>query len=196
MRDFTVERLLGLRRHEILDRLCGDRYGSSRRRSDFRKLVDLATSSATPASLLVELLKIRTVSFLAKRAGAPYWPAEALARLDREELLFELVRRTNPMTPQALEQAYALGMLRLTELVDGIYYRGSCRNAQVARWQSEKGCFIHMRDKMGLVYPEEIPHPENDRGWDVFVPVEACEPAQVERIVPKYEYDFSRWRGF
>lgn len=33
-----------------------------------------------------------------------------------------------------------------------------------------KGAFIHMRVKFGSVFTEVINHPEDDDGWDVFVP--------------------------
>ena len=35
---------------------------------------------------------------------------------------------------------------------------------------TRRGCFIHLREKFGQVFTETINHPEDDDGWDVFVP--------------------------
>lgn len=54
-------------------------------------------------------------------------------------------------------------------LEHGAYYRGHCRNAEVARWNAELGKFIHWRQKFGHRFLEEICHPEDDQRYDVFV---------------------------
>jgi len=61
------------------------------------------------------------------------------------------------------------GMIAKKDLVVGGVYYGNCRNASVARWQGN--CFIHWRRKFSDVYEEEINHPEDDDGFDVFVPI-------------------------
>jgi hypothetical protein len=45
------------------------------------------------------------------------------------------------------------------DLEHGAYYTGSCRNASVARWDSNKQCFVHWRSKFGDRFLEEIRHP-------------------------------------
>ena len=42
------------------------------------------------------------------------------------------------------------------QLAHGSYYRGKCRNAQVARWNAETQKFVYMREKFGHVFPEDI----------------------------------------
>jgi len=66
-----------------------------------------------------------------------------------------------------------------SELKDGVYYRGSCRNASVAQWDAKHSFFWYMRDKFGAVFEESICHPEDDNGFDLFLP-EAEEPNPEE----------------
>ena len=47
-------------------------------------------------------------------------------------------------------------LVPLEQLVHGFYYRGKCRNAQVARWNAETQKFVYMREKFGHVFPEDI----------------------------------------
>jgi hypothetical protein len=62
------------------------------------------------------------------------------------------------------------------DLVHGEYYRGRCRNAQIARWNAERERFVHWRTKWGQTYTEEICHPEDEQHFDVFVVEAPCEP--------------------
>lgn len=55
-------------------------------------------------------------------------------------------------------------------LKDGAYYAGVCRNARVARWVAAENVFIHWRKKFGSVFLEIISHPEDESGFDVFIP--------------------------
>lgn len=55
------------------------------------------------------------------------------------------------------------------DLQHGHYYTGHCRNASLARWDAEAACFKHWREKWGSRFVEEINHPEDDIGFDVFV---------------------------
>jgi hypothetical protein len=61
------------------------------------------------------------------------------------------------------------GMIPKKDLVVGGIYYGKCRNARVAVWDGT--CFIHWRNKWGDKYEEDINHPEDDKGFDVFVPI-------------------------
>lgn len=63
-------------------------------------------------------------------------------------------------------------MIPKSELAHGEYYYGHCRNASVARWNADQGCFIYRRHKFGHVFLEEINHPEDDNGFDLFKPKE------------------------
>jgi hypothetical protein len=61
-------------------------------------------------------------------------------------------------------------MIAKEDLVDGALYEGRCRNATQARWDAKIGKFIYRRHKFGDWYKEEIEHPADFRGYDVFVP--------------------------
>lgn len=79
---------------------------------------------------------------------------------------------SNPVTREELEKAYSKGMIRKTALIDGKTYKGHCRNASEAVWYAEKDCFTYQRTKWGSTFPEDINHPEDDDGFDIFTPYE------------------------
>lgn len=56
------------------------------------------------------------------------------------------------------------------DLEDGEYYMGSCRNSEYAIWAAKLNCFIYKRTKFGSSFPETIKHPEDDDGYDLFLP--------------------------
>lgn len=58
----------------------------------------------------------------------------------------------------------------ISELKDGAYYAGQCRNARVARWVASEKHFCHWRKKFGNIFIECISHPEDFSGFDIFVP--------------------------
>lgn len=74
-----------------------------------------------------------------------------------------------PVTQESLNEAYALGMLKKSELVDGKEYCGTCRNASKAVWHADKNCFTYTRHKFGASFDEDINHPEDDDGYDLFI---------------------------
>lgn len=55
------------------------------------------------------------------------------------------------------------------KLVDGLYYRGRCRNATFARWNGQKQRFVYWRHKFGQEFLEDICCPEDDNKYDVFI---------------------------
>ena len=73
------------------------------------------------------------------------------------------------ITPELLEQAYSMGMLRKEHLVDGESYWGTCRNAERAVWHADKNRFTYVRNKFGNLFDEDIVHPADDEGFDIFV---------------------------
>jgi len=89
---------------------------------------------------------------------------------------------SNPIKPEELELSFAAGLLRKSELEDGKYYYGHCRNARVSKWSSETERFTYMREKFGSIYPEDINHPEDDNGCDLFTPVAQVEPFDSEVV--------------
>lgn len=70
-----------------------------------------------------------------------------------------------------LPRAEANGMIAKHELRDGAMYAGFCRNACTAVWHAKRNRFVIDREKFGARYHEDIPHPADDDGFDVFVPV-------------------------
>jgi hypothetical protein len=92
------------------------------------------------------------------------------------------IKFSKPMIPGELESAYASGMLRKADLEDGVYYCGYCRHATVAMWSAEKNCFIYMRQKFERRFPDHTRHPEDDDGFDLFVPLGKTTPAENEII--------------
>lgn len=59
-----------------------------------------------------------------------------------------------------------------SELIDGEYYYGHCRNASTARWDAAGNCFVYWRHKFHDKFLEDINHPEDDNGFDLFKPYE------------------------
>jgi hypothetical protein len=86
-----------------------------------------------------------------------------------------------------LTEFYERGMLKKEQLVHGKYYLGSCRNASVARWHEGNNCFRHVRHKFGDAFEEDIFHPADDDGFDVFVPVtEIEEMTESEKVTQTF----------
>ena len=75
-----------------------------------------------------------------------------------------------PITVEKLEQSYLDGLIKKDELKDGVYYQGHCRNASIAVWNQGKQRFTYLRHKFGSSYKEDIVHPVDDEGFDIFTP--------------------------
>lgn len=75
------------------------------------------------------------------------------------------------LTQEEIEQLIKNGMIPKNELIDQNIYLGSCRNSEIAIWDKEKQCFIYNRNKFGEIFEEEIKHPEDDNGFDIFIPI-------------------------
>lgn len=61
-------------------------------------------------------------------------------------------------------------MIKKSQLIDRAVYEGHCRNAGEAVWLADKNCFMYLRHKFGDTFWEEINHPEDDDGYDLFIP--------------------------
>jgi len=70
-----------------------------------------------------------------------------------------------------VEKYYAGGVIRRSDLKDGVWYVGMCRNASCAVWDAEKGCFWYIRFKFDARFAESINHIADDNGFDLFVPM-------------------------
>lgn len=84
------------------------------------------------------------------------------------------------LTNKDLHEAYALGLIPKHELVHGQWYAGTCRNASQAVWNSASQKFFYRRTKFGSTFWDEIEHPEDDRGYDLFFPTTAINEPQGE----------------
>lgn len=73
------------------------------------------------------------------------------------------------ITDETLTWAMAKGMLMLDDLVFGHYYFGYSQNAHFAYWNGD--VFVVSVWEMDQRAFDEIDHPENDEGFDIFVPV-------------------------
>jgi hypothetical protein len=71
-------------------------------------------------------------------------------------------------------------MLAKTDLKDGAWYLGACRNAVLAQWDEKRNGFIYIRHKWTARFPETILHPTDDVGWDCFWP---CTMAHAGPVV-------------
>jgi len=92
--------------------------------------------------------------------------------------ILELKRKANliyrehcPRGAVDIAACYKAGMIPQEKLVHGKVYVGYCRNADEALWQQDIKSFVYLRGKFGDIFDEMIPSPEDDNGFDVFVPV-------------------------
>lgn len=102
---------------------------------------------------------------------------------------------SKPVKQEELEAAYAKGMPRMSELKDGVVYKGHCRNADEAMWLEEFKKFVYIRSKFGQVFLESINHPEQDDGYDLFIPTkeEVEESERDAYIFISLLPDFIKW---
>ena len=85
---------------------------------------------------------------------------------------------TNKATPEDIQHHFyntgdlpavsAMGLIPKRELVHKQWYLGTCRNASQARWNAETQKFEYLRTKFGWTFWDEIEHPEDDCGYDLF----------------------------
>jgi hypothetical protein len=105
----------------------------------------------------------------------PLGPGFDIAK-NHEENLAQAHKLYKTLSPKEIKReivnAMAAGLIPKAKLEHGAIYLGHCRNARVAIWDAEASHFIHMREKFGSVFAETIPHPEDDKGYDIFTPVE------------------------
>jgi hypothetical protein len=65
-----------------------------------------------------------------------------------------------------------------SDLIDGAYYKGKCRNATIARWNADIDKFVYWRTKFGSKFTETICHLNDDPYYDVFIAYHICEPEE------------------
>ena len=74
------------------------------------------------------------------------------------------------------------GAIPKNELVDGQFYFGEYRNANVGRWLAEKQVFEHWRYKFGFRI-DHCNHFEDDNGYALFVPLRLANEAEIEEYL-------------
>jgi len=74
------------------------------------------------------------------------------------------------------------GAIPKKDLIDGQYYYGDYRNAEVGKWNSEEKVFEHWRYKFG--YRKDIcNHFEDDDGFALFVPIRLANSEEIEKYL-------------
>jgi hypothetical protein len=61
------------------------------------------------------------------------------------------------------------GAIPKRNLKVNVTYEGSCRNADIAKWNGKK--FEYVRNKWGESFIDTVPHFEDDMYYDVFIPI-------------------------
>ena len=94
----------------------------------------------------------------------------------------------SPFSGEVIKYAVANGFfLGKKDLKDGSVYKGNCRNASYALWHNGK--FHYIREKFGHSFIEDINHPEEDDGFDLFIPEEECFDEEIIKKIKEYLYD-------
>jgi hypothetical protein len=85
-----------------------------------------------------------------------------------------------------------INMISKENLEHGVYYRGVCRNATLARWNADKQVFVHWRCKWGKRFLETIGYwvdeKLGERRFDEFKPLEKVESPREE--IPLNQVDY------
>ena len=76
----------------------------------------------------------------------------------------------------------AAGAIPKKDLVDGQFYFGEYRNANVGKWVAEKNTFEHWRYKFGFRI-DECNHFEDDNGFALFVPIRLANRQEIDEYL-------------
>jgi len=95
-----------------------------------------------------------------------------------------------PITPEALDTAYSLGLIHKDDLEVGKTYLGYCRNAKEAVWTGS--VFNYERTKFDHKFREDIECPEDDTGFDIFVAVAEQQNATIDAILDHLKSFFEK----
>jgi len=96
-----------------------------------------------------------------------------------------------PSIPRVDEKEYrefyvprliAAGAIAKADLVDGQFYYGEYRNANVGKWNAEKNVFDHWRYKFGFRL-DTCNHFEDDDGFALFVPIRLANENEIEEYL-------------
>lgn len=73
-----------------------------------------------------------------------------------------------------IEEYLEAGAIAKEDLISGAWYIGQSRSTNIAQWFPYGG-FHFIRYKMNGKYVDNIPHFEDDRGYDLFIPFKLIE---------------------
>ena len=76
----------------------------------------------------------------------------------------------------------AAGAIPKKDLVDGQFYFGEYRNANVGKWIAEKNVFEHWRYKFGYRL-DDCNHFEDDNAYALFVPIRLANEQEIEEYL-------------
>jgi hypothetical protein len=76
----------------------------------------------------------------------------------------------------------AAGAIPKKDLVDGQYYYGDYRNAEVGKWNAEENVFEHWRYKFGYM-KDTCNHFEDDDGFALFTPIRIANKVEIEEYL-------------
>lgn len=82
-------------------------------------------------------------------------------------------------------------MIEKKDLEVGEYYVGRCRNSHVAMWNGD--VFIYLRTKFGDTFAEDIYHPEDDDGFDLFIPMRKLDTDLSDEEIELYHMDLEKY---
>jgi len=89
-------------------------------------------------------------------------------KYDQALYIYDEVLPRGGISNEALKRAYDLGMLASNQMRMGHYYLGYSRNANMAHWNGEVFAITVWEQTQWLF--DEIVHPDQDEGFDIFVP--------------------------
>mgnify|MGYP000273969653 CR=1 FL=1 len=72
-----------------------------------------------------------------------------------------------------------IGAVSKSDLKDGQDYNGICRHAKVAKWSQKDNCFYYIRKKFDKIFLDRINHPEDDDGYDLFIPIKLVKDERI-----------------
>jgi len=107
---------------------------------------------------------------------------EAYPELEREDFAAVEAFMVAQIRARTHDEITHRRILPKEELKHGIYYKGRCRNATIARWSAEEQCFYHWREKLANVFIRMIKYPtdEAEPWWDVFDVIEELPGSKFE----------------
>lgn len=82
---------------------------------------------------------------------------------------------------ELLENAYESGMIGKEKLNPGATYLGYGRGVVLASWDGDN--FLYSKYELGFNDIERVPHVEDYRGWDLFVPVLELDTFLIKELI-------------